>query len=136
MKQLGPESKRTWITVLWIFVMLYFIAVCEARDWYVRPDGKAENEGIIEAPWDIASTLSGGQEVGAGDTVFLLEGTYRRRPEAMFEVKLVGTEDKPIVIRPAPGARVRIDGGLLVQSPSAHVWIRDLEVFVVHPINA
>ncbi|MBN2269239.1 MAG: right-handed parallel beta-helix repeat-containing protein, partial [Sedimentisphaerales bacterium] len=37
-------------------------------------------------------------------------------------------------VRPAPGARVRIDGGLSVQSPSAHVWIRDLEIFISEPV--
>jgi hypothetical protein len=101
-----------------------------AAELYVAPDGKPGNPGSKESPWDLASTLGGARGVRAGDTVYLLAGTYRRRPQAEYEIKLVGTADEPICVRPAPGARATIDGGLAVCEPSAHVWIRDLEILV------
>ena len=104
-----------------------------AGQWYVSPDGKSSNSATREAPWDIASALDGRQKVAAGDTIVLLEGTYRRRPQELYEIRLAGTEEAPIHIRPEQGKRVRIDGGLSMQSPSAHVWIRDLEIFVSEP---
>lgn len=117
-----------------VFFLLPAVQICSAAQWYVSPDGKATNPGTHDKPWDITSALDGKQKVAAGDTIYLLEGTYKRRPKELFEIRLVGTEDKPIHIRPLPGKRVRIDGGLSMQSPSAHVWIRDLEVFVSEPV--
>jgi len=105
-----------------------------AAEWYAGPDGKAANPGTKEAPWDIASALDGGHQIAAGDTIYLLEGTYKRRPAELFEVRLAGTEDNPIHVRALGGKRAKIDGGLSIQSPSANVWIRDLEIFVSEPV--
>ena len=104
-----------------------------ASQWYVAPDGKASNPGTEESPWDIASALEAKQKVSPGDTVFLLSGTYRRRPKENYEVRLVGTEDEPIHICPAPGGRATIDGGLLIQEPAAHLWFQDIEIMVSEP---
>ncbi len=104
--------------------------------WYVSPWGKAGNPGTPDAPWDLASALNGKQPVRPGDTVYLLEGVYRRRPQELFEVRLQGNAVKPIQIRPAPRQTVRIDGGLSIHSPSSHVHIRDLEIFVSEPLPA
>jgi hypothetical protein len=114
-------------------LLLFSSLVAQGADWYVAPEGASANPGTKESPWDIASALNGRKEVGPGDTVYLLEGTYRRRPNELFDVRLAGTADKPIVVRPA-GPEARIDGGLAVQSPSANVWIRDLEIFVSEPV--
>lgn len=116
-----------------VLLLLLAVQVSSATQSYVSPDGKSTNPGTQDKPWDIASALDGKQKVAAGDTIYLLEGTYKRRPKELFEIRLTGTEDKPIHIRPLPGKRVRIDGGLSVQSPSAHVWIHDLEIFVSEP---
>ena len=120
--------------VLFVLILLLAGQSGLAVQWYVGPDGKATNPGTREAPWDIASALDGSRKVSAGDTIYLLEGTYKRRPKELFEVRLIGTAEKPIHIRPLAGTRVRIDGGLSIQSPSAHVWIRDLEIFVSEPV--
>lgn len=117
-----------------LFVLLISVQISSAGQWYVGPGGKPTNPGTQKSPWDIASALDGTQKVAAGDTLYLLEGTYKRRPKELFEIRLVGTAEKPIHVRPAAGARVRIDGGLSVQSPSAHVWIRGLEIFVSEPV--
>jgi len=121
----------------WIALLLLFVGssaqISLADQWYVGPDGKPTNLGTKGSPWDIASTLGGQQKVAPGDTIYLLEGTYKRRPQELFEIRLVGAKEAPIHIRPAPGSRARIDGGLSVQSPSAYVWIGDLEIFVSEP---
>jgi hypothetical protein len=122
-----------YLTVLIALLVCGCIQICSAAQWYVGPDGKPTNPGTKDALWDIASALGGQQKVSPGDTIFLLEGTYRRRPNELFEVRLVGTEAAPIHIQPMPGKRAQIDGGLSVQSPSAHVWIRDVEIFVSEP---
>ena len=64
-----------------------------AADWYVIPDGKVDNPGTIESPWDIASCLEGKQQVQAGDTVYFLKGIYKRRPKERHVIKLIGTKD-------------------------------------------
>jgi hypothetical protein len=115
-------------------VLLLAVQICSAAQWYVGPDGKSTNPGTQDKPWDIVKALDGTQKVAAGDTIYLLEGTYKRRPNELFEIRLTGTSDKPIHVRPLPGKRVRIDGGLSIQSPSAHVWIHDLEIFVSEPV--
>ena len=112
-----------------------------ATDWYVSPEGKSTNPGTQKAPWDLAGALIGqGGQVKAGDTINLLDGTYvidRKLTHAAQTILLTGTKDQPIIIRPAPGARARIDGGLAMgryerdtKKRSEHVWIRDLEIFV------
>ena len=120
--------------------VVFLIATClvwahsgEGGQWYVGPGGKTENTGTQEAPWDIGSALAGGHPVQPGDTVFLLPGTYRRRPDEQFAVRLTGNKSHPIHVRPMAGQRVTIDGGLAIHDPSAHVWIWDLEILVSEP---
>ena len=114
-------------------IIVALAAVASAAEWYVGPGGAAANPGSREFPWDIESALDGKHKVAPGDTLTLLAGTYKRRPKEQFDVRLVGTTEKPIHVRPAPGARATIDGGLAVQTPSAHVWIWDLEIMVSEP---
>src|SRR5262249_36306909 len=104
-----------------------------AGEWYISPKGDPKAVGTREAPWDIESALLGKKAIKPGDTLFLLEGTYKRRPEEQFVVKLVGTEEKLVHVRPAPRQRVIIDAGLFVPDPSAHGWIWDLEILVSEP---
>jgi len=118
------------LSVCWLYLVM---AMAEAAEWFVGPEGKATNPGSREGPWDIASALDGKQKVAAGDTLYLLAGTYKRRPKEQFDVRLAGTAEKPTHVRPAPGARATIDGGLAVQAPSAHIWIWDLEILVSEP---
>lgn len=130
---MGALRNSIRFAVLFGTFLLYGQPARPAGEWYVGPVGETGNPGTAEAPWDIASALGGGQKVAPGDTIYLLEGTYRRRPNEVFDVRLVGTAERPIHVRPAPGHRVRIDGGLAVHKPSAHVWIRDMEIFVSEP---
>jgi hypothetical protein len=104
-----------------------------AADWYVSPIGTAQGKGSREAPWDLESALLGKHALKPGDTLYLLKGTYRRRPSEQFSVRLRGADGAPLQVRPAPGEHAVIDGGLAVQEPSAYVWIRDLEILVSEP---
>ncbi|MDA1192126.1 MAG: right-handed parallel beta-helix repeat-containing protein [Candidatus Poribacteria bacterium] len=101
--------------------------------WYVGPQGSPTNDGSKESPWDIASALVQIERVQPGDTIYLMDGVYRRRPNELFEVMLVGAEGRPVHVRPEPGARVVIDGGLTIQPPTAHLWMWDLEILVSEP---
>jgi hypothetical protein len=116
-------------------LLLVLLCLCPssattAAERFVAPAGQPANAGTRESPWDIASALDGTQKVQAGDTLWLLAGTYRRRPEEQFTVKLPGTADQPIHVRGESGRRVTIDGGLKVEDPSVGVWLRDLELLV------
>jgi len=117
-----------------VLFLLLVVQISSASEWYVSPDGKSTNPGTQDKSWDIVTALDGTQKIAAGDTIYLLEGTYKRRPNELFEIRLMGTSEKPIHIRPLKGMRARIDGGLSMQNPSAHVWISDLEIFVSEPV--
>jgi hypothetical protein len=103
-------------------------------EYYVAPDGKADDAGTKEAPWDIVSALEGQHKIEAGATLWLLGGSYRTADRSVggggFAVKLAGAKDKPIQVRGMPGQRVTIDGGLQVLPPSTYLWLRDLEITV------
>ncbi len=114
--------------------LLLAIESSNASEYYVAVDGKADNAGSEPAPWDLASVLSGAQQVAVGDTIWVRGGTYKhpdRQPGRNgYSVKLAGAEGKPIHVRAVPGDRVTIDGGLRVENPSQFLWIWDLEIIV------
>jgi hypothetical protein len=123
-------SNRTTVTTI---VFLAAVSWTGAAERYVSPKGTPKGAGTRESPWDIESALAGKHKVQAGDTIYLLGGTYRRRPDEKFMVKLAGAEGKPLHVKPAPNERVIVDGGLHVADPSAHLWIWDLEIIVSEP---
>jgi hypothetical protein len=131
-----PRGSRNGLVlqaVLGLVVLTSGGGPADASDWYVAPGGTATAAGTIDAPWDIESALAGKHRIAPGDRVLLRSGTYRRRPQEQFLVRLAGTEGKPVEVLAVPGERVRIDGGLRVDTASAHLWIRDLEIFVSEP---
>ncbi len=118
----------------WVLAILFLaVASSGAAEWYVSPKGTPKGQGTRDDPWDIESALLGKPAIKPGDTLYLLAGTYKRRPYEKFMVKLVGAEGKPIHVRPAPKGRAIIDGGIDVHPPSAHLWIWDLEIIVSEP---
>ncbi len=116
------------------FTVLAATVSVQAADYYVAPNGIATATGSKVDPWDLTSALQGERGVKPGDTLWISGGVYKhpnRKRDAMgYEIRLLGTADKPIQVRAIPGARVTIDGGLNVQKPSAHVRVRDLEIIV------
>jgi len=103
-----------------------------ARDVYASPNGLSTNDGTRAQPVDLATALSSRSPVGPGRTVWLLGGTYR----AGVTSQLVGRADAPIVVRPAPGERVVLDGanpeaigrGVVLTVLGAHTWFWGFEV--------
>jgi hypothetical protein len=107
-----------------------------AGEWHVTTNGTATAEGSRRSPWDIESALGGKQRIGPGDTLWLHRGTYKRPFENLglgWPVRLAGRTQAPVQVRPWPGERVTIDGGLNVQPPATHLWIWDLEILVSEP---
>jgi hypothetical protein len=103
-----------------------------AAEHYVDPQGKSDNAGTRQAPWDLASALSGKQKVAPGDVVWVRGGVYRGK----FEVRLAGTEQAPIHVRTCPGQRATIlDCGMTVVEPAAYVWLWDLEIAGSIPVE-
>ncbi|MFO7902110.1 MAG: right-handed parallel beta-helix repeat-containing protein [Planctomycetota bacterium] len=113
--------------------LLSFVADYAAADVYVSPAGTSDGSGTVESSYDLASVLAGQQGVDPGDTVFLLNGTYRhpeRDQDRPYQVKLQGEEGRPIHVRPAPGAHACIDNRIEIVAPTRHCWLWDLEVTV------
>ncbi len=115
-------------------VMVAIAASSDGAEWYVGSDGKPDSQGTKSAPWDLESTLAGKRNVGPGDTVWVLPGTYKHPDRSLggrgYAVRLAGAKERPIHVRAAPGRRATIDGGLSVERPSEWLWIRDLEIIV------
>lgn len=115
--------------------VLLSVSLLMGADWFIAVDGQASNPGTLVAPWDIESGLLNQTDVQAGDTVYLLPGTYkhpnRARGTKGYSVNLLGASGQPVTVRPYSG-RVTIDGGLSAIHPHhpAHVIVRDLEVIV------
>lgn len=78
------------------------------REFYVSPEGKAENPGTKAAPWDLRSAIGGKQKLQGGDVVWVGGGVYR----GCFTVGASGSPGKPVVFRAVPGQRAVLDGVL------------------------
>jgi len=103
-----------------------------ARQFFASPDGKAENPGSPEAPWDLASALGGGSKIRPGDVLWVRGGTYR----GTFEIRLAGREGAPIHVRTWPGERASIlDSRTSVVEPARHLWLWDLEIAHTVPVE-
>jgi parallel beta-helix repeat protein len=98
----------------------------DGKEYYVAPDGKPENTGVKDSPWDLASVLGGKQPVAPGDVVWLRGGTYGQGGRTIFYSTLKGTEERPIFIRQYPGERATIDGG--IQADDAWIWFWGFEI--------
>ena len=107
--------------------------------WYVAPAGSVRNAGTLESPWDLASALGRGLMIKPGDTIIARGGVYRHPDRTAqskgFVINLQGLEESPITIRPYPGERATIDGGLHSGPSPAHLRIRDLEIIVSENLN-
>lgn len=116
-----------------LILMAAFVAIASAAtatEWFVAPNGDAENAGSVESPWNLASAVSGNKPVRAGDTIWLRAGVYRN-PRSEFVVRCAGKPDKPIVIRNYRRERATIDGAVVLDGPD--VWLWGLEIMVSEP---
>lgn len=99
-----------------------------ARHHYVSPDGRPDNPGSPEAPWDLASALAGRQKVAPGDVLWVRGGQYRPGTR-LLTLGLAGREGAPVHVRAAPGERATIlDTQVMSSESAAHFWLWDLEL--------
>lgn len=101
---------------------------------FVAVDGRADNAGTENSPWDIESALASRQAIAPGATVYLKGGTYRhpdrRWNSPGFALALEGERERPIHIRPVPGQRVTLDGKVEVKPNARYLSVWDLEITV------
>jgi len=98
----------------------------EAAHYVVATDGKAENKGTVESPWDLASVFEGKHQFGPGSVARVRGGRYGTGGTFSYTISLTGTAEKPIVVRACPGERATINGG--VTHKGAHTWLWGLEI--------
>ncbi len=78
----------------------------DIRGIFVSVDGNSMATGTKNDTLDLATALSISSPVQDGETIWILEGTYR----GSFTSELKGTDTQHISVRPMPGQRVIIDG--------------------------
>lgn len=81
--------------------------------WYASPDGKPENSGGYDSPWDLSTALNS-RAILPGDTLWLREGVYK----GDYICKIGGVDGSKITIRPYPDDTVIIDGSFTVDITS------------------
>lgn len=92
---------------------------------FASPAGKANAAGTEKDPLDLATALENNNIVQDGDTLWLMEGTYK----GAFTSELRGSENAPIMVKPYPGKRVVIDttdavsgSGLIINGTWTHYY--------------
>ncbi len=110
----------------------------ETPEYFVAPNGKSDNEGSRDHPWDLRSALDGRQTVPPGALIWFESGTYSDPQgthglERAYRVALSGEKGRPIHIAPIPGAIVKIEGGIFVRS-KGWLWIGGFELHNGDPV--
>jgi hypothetical protein len=91
------------------------LPVRAAPDFYVSSDGAPNNRGTADSPWDLRTALAGANgAIQAGDTVFLLNGTYRGH----FAVDVSGKAGSPITFKAFRNANPVLDGNITTVTAS------------------
>ena len=72
---------------------------------FASPSGTPTAEGTEADPLDLNTALLNNDKVQDGETLWLMEGTYR----GTFTSELRGSENSPIKVKPYPGKHVKID---------------------------
>jgi hypothetical protein len=113
--------------LLLIFKAVLFLlgaGITGAGEFYAAPDGNGDGTGTRESPWDLESVLTRSVPVNPGDTVWLMEGTYR--VNRTIYARLNGEPANPIVVRGEPGKRVTLDmeyqGAVYIQGSYTWYW--------------
>jgi len=77
-----------------------------ANGIFVAVNGNSNAAGTQEDPLDLATALSASSPVQAGQTLWIMEGTYH----GSFTSELKGNNTQHISVKPMPGQRVILDG--------------------------
>ncbi|HKY05511.1 MAG TPA: hypothetical protein VJQ56_11510 [Blastocatellia bacterium] len=83
------------------------------NQFYVAPKGSSSGNGSKDRPWDLQTALSHPASVKPGDTIWLRGGVYTKAwtSNRLYQSRLTGTSDKPVILRQYPGERAVIDAG-------------------------
>ena len=92
-----------------------------ASQYFVAPDGRAENAGTKGSPWDLGSVLGGRQRVAPGrhrlGAWWDVQGSQRRRSS---KPPLQAQDGAPVIVRGYPGERATlVDCGIVLESTGA-----------------
>jgi hypothetical protein len=90
-----------------LFLCLGILPILHARTFYISPTGNDANRGSLEKP--LRTISSGARRAKPGDTILVLEGTYRERITPVQG----GEKGQPITYRGETGKRVFIKGSEL-----------------------
>src|ERR1051325_6034474 len=105
-------------------LLLISASLAAAAELYVSPGGKPNGDGSLSKPLDVFTALGTNSPEKPGDTILLLGGTYEGKMDGIKRVPFAwavsGTADKPVVIKPAPGATVHLNGTATLTSSHAH----------------
>jgi len=124
-------GKGIAVALLCVTVAAHIPSRTGSSSYYVAPTGSIGAAGTRARPWDLATALSGAAgAVQAGDTVWLLGGTYRWA----FRTGLSGTPGRYIVFRQLPGERATIDGTLRADGSYLAFW--GFEILQSNPAGA
>ena len=97
---------------------------------HAAPDGKPDGDGSPGKPLDVATALGKKSPASPGDAIVLAAGTYEGKMDGIkrvpFEWAVSGTVDKTVLVMPAPGAAVHLNG--TASLTSSHAWFFNLEV--------
>lgn len=102
-----------------------------AAELYISPTGTSDGTGRKDQPLDIATALSDKSPAQPGDTLLFLGDVYTGPHETTlivtpWKLSVSGTAEKPIKIRPAPGALVLLNG--LIALTGSYVQLIDLNI--------
>ncbi|WP_198264821.1 hypothetical protein [sulfur-oxidizing endosymbiont of Gigantopelta aegis] len=81
------------------------LPIVKPQGIFASPTGYANATGTEKDPLDLATALANNDIVKDGDTLWLMEGTYK----GTFTSELRGSANAPISVKPYPGKRVVID---------------------------
>jgi hypothetical protein len=128
-----PKESRNWriATVTGCCLALSWAATdISAAEFHITPEGRPEGDGSRERPWDLATALAHPQAVQPGDTLWLHGGRYRDTVTS----RMIGTAEKPIIVRQAPGERAILDASAsgsratTLAVEGQHTWFRGFEI--------
>ncbi len=97
------ERLKVYLLISFLFIVYNVYA----SKFYVSPEGNDANQGTFENPYKtIPRAIS---ESVAGDTIFILKGTYIVTPTIQISSSKSGTEEHPFHLFAFPGDTVIID---------------------------
>ncbi len=104
-QDLGPDTKlSTTDTVFTNMTVMYNRGNYHRKTIYVSPDGKSNGAGTQQYPYDIYTAVN---NVVPGQTILLMEGTYKLSDTVRIQRGMDGTAEKPIRMMADPAAKSR-----------------------------